>query len=138
MAEQKTNQTLVLMKPNVMANGGTEEIVAEIKALEYRVVARSFIHPSKDDLRKFYAEHTEKPWFQELLDYMTEGTIMALRVEGVDAVNRWRKDIDAFREKYGEDFSRNGFHGSDSEEAAVREITLFFGEDHNHNINQYG
>tara|TARA_R110000824_G_scaffold219208_2_gene406037 strand:+ start:143 stop:517 length:375 start_codon:yes stop_codon:yes gene_type:complete len=116
--------SLIILKPNVVAKHNVVEIIAEIQALGYEIEKYTPFRPDKTFLRQFYVEHAQKGWFGELLDYMTEGHSIVIKVSGYKAIDRWRHDIDAFREKYGEDFSRNGFHGSDSIESANRELGL--------------
>jgi nucleoside-diphosphate kinase len=119
--------TLIIIKPNVAMNSHVGTIMREIQSLGYEILNKREDRPCESFFLEFYGEHIGKGWFPELLDYMTEGHIVAIEASGTNAVARWRKDIIGFRDKYGEGIVKNGFHGSDSKENALREIEMFFG-----------
>ena len=126
MSEAKES-TLIILKPNIVAHKRVSTIIREIQSLGYEIFNKREVYPNKNFFLEFYGEHTEKPWFNELIDYMTEGRVVAIEATGVNAVARWRKDIIGFRDKYGDGIVKNGFHGSDSKSSAEHEIKMFFG-----------
>jgi len=131
-------RTLVLVKPDGVERGLVGEIVSRIEAKGLRFVEGRFFTISKDLAERHYAEHLEKPFFPDLLAFITSGPVLALCVEGPEAVKVVRalmgptNPIEAppgtIRGDYGIEVTMNLVHGSDSPESAVRELDLFFPE----------
>ena len=129
-------QTLVLVKPDGVERGLVGEIVARIERKGLRLVAGRFFTVSEELAKQHYAEHAEKPFFPDLLSFITSGPVLALCVEGPEAVKVVRtlmgptNPIDAppgtIRGDFGIELTKNLVHGSDSPESAKRELDLFF------------
>ena len=131
-------RTLILVKPDAFARGLTGEIVARFERKGLRIVALQLMSVSRELAERHYAEHVERPFFGELVEFITSGPIVAMLLEGPDAVLAARQVIGAtnpleaapgsIRGDFALEVSRNLVHGSDSSDAAVRESALFFGE----------
>jgi nucleoside-diphosphate kinase len=129
-------RTLVLVKPDAVERGLVGEVVARIERKGLRLVEGRFFKISKDLAERHYAEHLEKPFFPDLLAFITSGPVMALCVEGPEAVKVVRtlmgptNPIEAppgtIRGDLGIEVTKNLVHGSDSPESAARELSLFF------------
>jgi len=131
-------KTLVMVKPDAMAKMGE---ILDIAVSEGFTLCNAEIRRlSREDAAEFYAEHRGKEFFERLLSLMTEGPVLAFEINGPDAVKRWREILgptdptDARRDhprsvraQYGANVTRNACHGSDSTEAAQRELNFFFG-----------
>jgi len=131
-------RTLVLVKPDGVRRGLVGEIVSRIERKGLVLVAGRFFTIDEALARKHYAEHTSKPFFRDLVDFITSGPVMALAVEGPEAVKIVRtlmgptNPVDAppgtIRGDYATEITFNLIHGSDSPESASRELSLFFPE----------
>jgi len=131
-------QTLVLVKPDGVRRGLVGEIIARIERKGLTLVAGRFFTIDEALAGKHYAEHTSKPFFRDLVDFITSGPVMALAVEGPDAVKIVRtlmgptNPVDAppgtIRGDFATEITFNLIHGSDSPESATRELSLFFPE----------
>lgn len=129
-------RTLALIKPDAVERGLQGEIMAIIQAAGLRIIAMKMLHLTKAQADAFYAVHKSRPFFQSLTTYMSSGPIVALCLEGENAIQRYRdlmgatnKDQAAegtIRKKYALDIERNSCHGSDSPETAAVEIPFFF------------
>ena len=129
-------RTLVLVKPDGVRRGLVGEIIARIERKGLTLVAGRFFTIDEALAGKHYAEHTEKPFFKDLVDFITSGPVMALAVEGPDAVKIVRtlmgptNPVDAppgtIRGDFATEITFNLIHGSDSPESAGRELGLFF------------
>ena len=132
------DRTLILVKPDAFARGLTGEILArfERKGLEIAALRRMTVTRELAELH--YAEHAERPFFGELVDFITSGPIVAMVLEGHEAVRAARQVIGAtdpleaatgsIRGDFAVEVGQNMVHGSDSDESAARESGLFFGE----------
>ncbi len=130
-------QTLILVKPDAFARGLTGEIVArfERKGLRIRELKKMTVTPELAE--RHYAEHSERPFFGELVQFITSGPIVAMVLEGEQAVTAARQVIGAtnpleastgsIRGDFAIEVGQNMVHGSDSPESAAREAALFFG-----------
>jgi nucleoside-diphosphate kinase len=135
MAE--TQRTLVLVKPDGVRRRLVGEVIARLEAKGYDLIEMKLIRIDEDLAREHYAEHTEKPFFAELVSFITSGPVVAMLVEGSDAVLGVRQIMGAtnpldavpgsIRGDYATVITENIVHGSDSPESAEREIKLFFG-----------
>jgi nucleoside-diphosphate kinase len=132
------DRTLILVKPDAFARSLTGEIIARFERKGLRIVALRHMTVSTELAERHYAEHAEKPFFGELVQFITSGPIVAMVLEGTDAVKAARQAIGAtnpldaapgsIRGDFAIEMGQNMVHGSDSPESARREVDLFFGE----------
>ena len=132
-------RSLVLVKPEAMERGLAGTIIGRLQGQGLKLVALRMVHLDKAFARKHYAVHAGKPFFDDLITYITSTPIVAAVFEGQDAVKLIRKIMGAtdpakaeagtIRSDFGVDIQRNTVHGSDSAENAENEIKLFFTED---------
>jgi nucleoside-diphosphate kinase len=131
------DRTLILVKPDAFARGLTGEILARFERKGLRIAALRQLTVTRELAEKHYAEHAERPFFGELVDFITSGPIAAMVLEGPDAVKAARQVIGAtnpleaapgsIRGDFAIEMGTNMVHGSDSPESAAREADLFFG-----------
>jgi nucleoside-diphosphate kinase len=131
-------RTLVLLKPDAVQRGLTGEIIARFERKGLRVVAMKFTVPAQATAAAHYAEHKERPFFGSLLAFITSSPLVALVLEGDEAVTVVRGLIGAtdgrkanpgtIRGDYAISKSNNLVHGSDSVESATRELAIWFPE----------
>jgi len=129
-------RTLILVKPDAFARGLTGAIIARFECKSLRLAALSHLTMSRELAERHYAEHAGKPFFDDLVAFITSGPLVALVLEGVQAVAAARQVIGAtdplqaapgsIRGDYAVEVGQNMVHGSDSPESAEREIGLFF------------
>ncbi len=132
------DRTLILVKPDAFARGLSGEIIARFERKGLKIVALRHMTVTRELAEQHYAEHAERPFFGELVDFITSGPIVAMVLEGVDAVKAARQVIGAtnpldaatgsIRGDFAIETGQNMVHGSDSPESAAREAALFFGE----------
>ncbi|HTC58857.1 MAG TPA: nucleoside-diphosphate kinase [Solirubrobacteraceae bacterium] len=132
------DRTLILVKPDAFARSLTGEIVARFERKGLRIVALRHMTVTRELAERHYAEHAEKPFFDELVKFITSGPIVAMVLEGLDAVKAARQTIGAtnpldaapgsIRGDFAIEMGQNMVHGSDSAESAAREAALFFPE----------
>ena len=137
-AELKKGRTLVLIKPDAFERGLTGEVLARFERKGLRIVALRQLQIDDEFAGRHYAEHTEKPFFGELVDFITSGPLVAAVLEGPAAVAAARQVIGAtnpleagpgsIRGDFAVEVTFNLVHGSDSDESAEREIALWFGD----------
>ena len=136
-----TNRTFTMLKPDAVANGYIGVILEKITAAGFRIVAMKMTQLTKADAEAFYAIHAERPFFGELVEYMTSGPIVSAVLEKDNAVDDFRTLIGAtnpaeaaegtIRNMYAESISANAVHGSDSDENAAIEAAFHFaGREH--------
>jgi nucleoside-diphosphate kinase len=131
------DKTLILVKPDAFARGLTGEIIARFERKGLRIAALRHMQMDKDLAAQHYAEHDGKPFFGELVDFITSGPLVAMVLEGHEAVVAARQVIGAtnqleaspgsIRGDFALEVGQNMVHGSDSNESAEREAKLFFG-----------
>jgi len=131
-------QTLILVKPDAFARGLTGEIVSRFERKGLQIVAMRHMTVTTELAERHYAEHSERPFFGELVEFITSGPIVAMVLEGQNAVRAARQVIGAtdpleaatgsIRGDFAVEVGQNMVHGSDSPESAARESALFFGE----------
>ena len=131
-------RTFVMIKPDGVQRGLIGEIISRIERKGLKIVAMKMLHISQELAQRHYAEHRGKPFFDSLISYITSGPVVAMVVEGKEAVKVMRSlvgktnPIEAspgtIRGDYAMDVGRNVIHASDSIESANREISLFFDE----------
>jgi nucleoside-diphosphate kinase len=132
------DRTLILVKPDAFARRLTGEIVARFERKGLAIVALRHMTVDRALAERHYAEHSERPFFGELVDFITGGPLVAMVLEGHEAVTAARQIIGAtnpleaapgsIRGAHGLEVQTNLVHGSDSPESAAREIGLFFPE----------
>ena len=132
-------RSLVLIKPDAMQKGLAGTIISRLEREGLKPVALKMLHLDKALAQRHYAVHAGKPFFEDLISYITSTPIIAIVFEGEGAVAVIRKTMGAtdpakaepgtIRSDFGSDIQRNVVHGSDSIEAAEKEIKLFFAED---------
>src|ERR671919_1118800 len=130
------DRTLILIKPDAFARGLTGEIIARFENKGLRIVSLQHMTMSEAIAKQHYAEHEGKPFFGELVDFITSGPLVAMVLEGVQAVTAARQVIGAtnpleaspgsIRGDFAIEVGQNMVHGSDSPESAEREANLFF------------
>jgi nucleoside-diphosphate kinase len=132
------DRTLILVKPDAFARGLTGEIIARFERKGLRIVALKHMQVTEDLARRHYAEHEGKPFFGELVEFITSAPLVAMVLEGQEAVVAARQVIGAtnpleaspgsIRGDFALEVGQNMVHGSDSNDSAQREAELFFPE----------
>jgi len=129
-------RTLSIVKPDAVANNVIGEIYSRFEKNSLRLVAVKMLHLSEEVAGGFYAEHRERPFFPDLIGFMTSGPVCVQVLEGENAVSMNRELMGAtnpqeaaagsIRADFAESIDANAVHGSDSAESAAREIAYFF------------
>jgi len=129
-------QTLSIIKPDAVAKGVIGKIIDRFESNGLRVAAMKKLQLSKTDAQNFYAVHKEKPFFNELVEFMVSGPVIVMVLEGENAVLKNRELMGAtnpkeakagtIRADFAESIDANAVHGSDSLENAKKEINFFF------------
>jgi len=135
----KMERSLVLIKPDAIQRGLSGTIISRLEGQGLKLIAARMLHMDKDLAQRHYAIHVDKPFFNNLVNYITSGPIIALVLEGENAVEAIRKTMGAtdpakaeagtIRGDFGLDIEHNSVHGSDAVETAEKEIKLFFSPD---------
>jgi nucleoside-diphosphate kinase len=130
------NRTFTMVKPDAVENGHMGNIIADITAAGFKVVAMRYLKLSSEQAGAFYAVHNARPFYGELVSYMSSGPIVAAVLEKENAVADFRTLIGAtdpskaeagtLRAKYAQSIAANAVHGSDSDENAGIEASFFF------------
>src|SRR3954471_18330222 len=130
------DRTLILVKPDAFARNLTGEIIARFERKGLRIVALRHMTMDRQTAEQHYAEHQGKPFFEELVSFITSGPLVAMVLEGTEAVRAARQVIGAtnpleavagsIRGDFAIEVTFNLVHGSDSDESAEREIALWF------------
>ena len=128
--------TFAIVKPDAVADGNTGKIIAAIEENGFRIVAMKKIHLSQNQAEGFYAVHKERPFFGELVEFMTQGPVVCMILEKDGAIKAWRDLMGAtnpaeaaegtMRKLYGANIGSNATHGSDAEDTASYERSFFF------------
>ena len=128
--------TLTIIKPDSVSAGNAGKIIAHLEAEGFEVVALRKMRLSQAQAEGFYAVHSERPFFGELVEFMTSGPCVVMILEGEDAIKRNREIMGAtnpaeaaegtLRKLFAESIGRNAVHGSDSPENAAIETAYFF------------
>jgi len=131
-------RTLILVKPDAFAASLSGEIIARFERKGLRIAAINAMTVDRELAERHYAEHAERPFFSELVSFITSGPLLAIVFEGEHAVRAARQVIGAtdpleaspgsIRGDFALEVGRNLVHGSDSPESAAREVALFFPE----------
>ncbi|NOY90451.1 MAG: nucleoside-diphosphate kinase [Deltaproteobacteria bacterium] len=129
-------RTLSIIKPDAVEHNHIGGIVSLIEGADLRILGMRMVHLTRPQAEGFYAVHKERPFFAELVKFMTRGPVVVLALEAEDAVARYRKLMGAtnpadaeegtIRKAHGTDIGENACHGSDSVENAKIEVGYFF------------
>ena len=129
-------RTFSIIKPDATARNITGKVIAKLEEGGLRVVAQKRIHMSQQQAEGFYAVHKERPFFNDLVAFMTSGPVVVQVLEGENAIARNREvmgatnpaeaDEGTIRKEFAENIERNSVHGSDAPETAAEEIKFFF------------
>ncbi len=133
-----TERTLSIIKPDATRRNLTGAINKKIEDAGLRIIGQKRLHLTDDQAKKFYEVHKERPFYKDLVSFMTSGPVVVQALEGRDAVAQYRKIMGAtnpanaeagtIRAEFAESIEANSVHGSDSAENAAREISFFFSE----------
>src|SRR3954447_14887593 len=136
--EEDLDRTLILVKPDAFERGLTGEIIARFEQKGLKIVALKHMTVETAQAEGHYAEHKEKPFFGELVEFIAGAPLVAMVLEGYDAVKAARQTIGAtnpleaapgsIRGDFAIETGQNMVHGSDASESAARESALFFGD----------
>ena len=131
-----TNRTFTMIKPDAVKNGHIGAILTDITASGFKIIALKYTHLSAEKAGEFYAVHKERPFYGELVNFMSSGPIVAAILEKDNAIEDFRKligntdpakaDAGTIRNKYAKSIDANAVHGSDSDENAAIEGNFFF------------
>ena len=131
-------QTLAIIKPDATERNYTGRILARLEEAGFRIRAIRRMRLSREQAEEFYAVHRERPFYGELVEFMTSGPVFPVVLERDDAITKLRETIGAtdpaeaeegtIRALYAESKGRNSIHASDAPETAAREIPFFFAE----------
>lgn len=131
-----TEQTFSIVKPDAVGKNVIGEILSRFESAGLKVVAARMIQMTEAQAGQFYAEHKERPFFKDLVGFMTSGPVLVQVLEGDNAIMKNRELMGAtnpkeaapgtIRADFAEEVSANAVHGSDSPESAAREIAIFF------------
>ena len=131
-----TNRTFTMLKPDSLEQGNMLPILNMIEAAGFKIIALKYKRMTRDEAEKFYSIHSDKPFFNDLVSFMTRGPIVAAALEKDNAVDAFRTLIGStdpneaeegtIRKKYAKSKGENAVHGSDSDENAEIEISFHF------------
>ncbi|MEW6750268.1 MAG: nucleoside-diphosphate kinase [Candidatus Latescibacterota bacterium] len=131
-------RTLLIIKPDAVARPATGQILARLEAEGFRICQIRMQQLTREEAGEFYAVHRQRPFYADLLAFMTSGPVVPVLLERHDAVAHLRAFIGVtdstraapgtIRRDFGTDVQRNAVHASDSPERAAREVAFFFGE----------
>jgi len=134
-------QTLSIIKPDGVEKKVIGDVLSRFESAGLRIAAMKMIHMTAQQAGGFYIVHKERPFYGELMEYMSSGPVVVLVLEGTDAISKNRDIMGAtnpkdaasgtIRADHAESIERNIVHGSDSTESAAFEIPYFFGEEEN-------
>lgn len=131
-------RTLSIIKPDAVAKNAVGEIAARFEKAGLNIVAMKMVHLDDEKAGGFYAEHAERPFFKDLVGFMTSGPVVVQVLEGESAITKNRDLMGAtnpqeaaagtIRADFAETIDANAVHGSDSAESAAREVAYFFAD----------
>ena len=132
------NRTFAIIKPDAVRNGNTGKIYDKILKADFKIIAAKLLKLTKAQAEEFYAIHKQRPFYDELINFMSSGACMILALEKDNAVASWRETIGVtnpkeaaegtIRKDFATNVQENAVHGSDSNENAEKEIGFFFTE----------
>ncbi len=133
-----SNRTFAIIKPDAIKNNYVGKIYNHILDKGFKILSAKLIKMSKHQAEQFYLIHNDKPFYEELTNFMSSGRCMVLALEKENAVEYWREVIGStnpseakdgtIRKLYANSLGENAVHGSDSNENAIKEISFFFSE----------
>ena len=131
-------RTLSIIKPDAVAKNVIGEIISRFETNHLKIIAAKLITLSDSEAGGFYAEHEGKPFYNDLIAFMTSGPVFIQVLEGEDAIAKNRElmgntdpskaDVGTIRADFAQTIDANAVHGSDSEKSAIREIAFFFSD----------
>ena len=129
-------RTFAIIKPDAVAKKAAGPILDRIEKEGFRILGMRLVHMSRSDAEGFYAVHTERPFFNDLVTFMSSGPAVVLALETENAIAKWREVIGAtnpeqaaagtIRKQFATDIEKNAVHGSDAPETAAVEIAYWF------------
>ena len=132
------NKTFAIIKPDAVKAGNTGKIYDRIIQAGFHIMSAKLLKLTEEQARGFYAVHKERPFFGDLIEFMTSGPCMVLALQKDNAVSSWRDTIGAtnpedaedhtIRKDFASNVQENAVHGSDSDENAEKEIAFFFSD----------
>lgn len=132
-------RTFSIIKPDATKRNLTGKINAKIEEAGLRIIAQKRIRLSEEQAKGFYAVHAERPFYNDLVEFMMSGPVVVQALEGEDAIARYREVMGAtnpseaaagtIRAEFAESIEANSVHGSDAPETAAEEIPFFFSDD---------
>lgn len=130
-------RTFAMVKPDGVKRGLAGEVISRIEAKGFTLIDVKLMNISRETAEKHYGEHAGKPFFEDLVSFITSGPVLAMVIEGENAILEWRKMMGAtnpadaalgtIRGDFASTIDENVVHGSDAPETAEREINIFFG-----------
>ena len=130
------DKTFAIIKPDAVKNGYTGKIYDRILKSDFSIIGAKLLQMTQDQAEGFYEVHKDRPFFSDLIGFMTSGPCMVLALEKKDAVESWRNTIgstnpkeaaeNTIRKDFATNVQENAVHGSDSNENAQKEIAFFF------------
>ncbi|MDI6846274.1 MAG: nucleoside-diphosphate kinase [Candidatus Saccharicenans sp.] len=132
-----TERTLAIIKPDAVRKKVIGRIIQRIEDEGFEILGLKMVHLTREEARKFYYVHKDKPFYESLTDFMSSGPSVVLLLERENAIKHWREVMGAtdpaqarpgtLRRQFGFSIERNAVHGSDSPQTAEYEIAFFFG-----------
>jgi nucleoside-diphosphate kinase len=130
--------TFTIIKPDAFGKGFVDPILQRIAFEGFKTIGMKFVHMNVDQATEFYSVHKDKPFYNDLISFMTSGPCCCCALQKANAVDDYRKligetdpkecAVGTIRGMYGESVSSNAVHGADSNENAIKEISFFFPE----------
>lgn len=130
------SRTFAMIKPDAVLAGNAGRIIAHVQQAGFRIVGMKLTQISRQQAEAFYEVHAARPFYGELVEFMSSGPSVVLALEAENAVTKWRETIGAtdpaeaaegtIRKLYAESKGKNAVHGSDADETAAVEIAFFF------------
>ena len=131
-------QTLTIIKPDSTCSAHIGDIIAEIEKAGFRILGMRLVRLSRAEAEAFYQVHRERPFYDDLVNFMTAGPVVPIALEREDAIAKLRELMGAtdstkaaegtIRNKFGTDIERNAIHGSDAPDTAATELRFFFSD----------
>jgi nucleoside-diphosphate kinase len=131
-------KTFTILKPDTVKAGNAGAVIREIEKAGFRIRSMKMLHLTEAQAQGFYYVHKERPFFGSLVNFMTEGPIVAMVLEADNAIEKLRKvmgatdpakaDAGTIRKQFGSNIERNAIHGSDGPDTAAFEIGYFFNQ----------
>lgn len=132
----KTQETLAIIKPDATSKKLTGDIIKTIELNGFKIVKMTKLKLNKKQAQKFYEAHKDRPFYDDLVNYMVSGPIVVLMLKKENAIADWRKlmgstnpekaDVGTIRKMYGKSIQENAVHGSDSTLSSEKELKFFF------------